>query len=663
MKQFFLSFILLFFVGFSLSGREYKLLSPNGEIKTVINIGDTISYSIFNKDNLIMEPSQLSLSLNNGEVLGVKSKVRSVKTSSVNDSFSTPIYKKASVNDIYNQIEFKFNKGFKIVFRAYDDGVAYRFILDKKEDVIIEEERVEFNFPNNNISYAAYTNVGSYNSFQEQFFCSFENTYQVTNTSKLNSKRLIFLPLLTQAYTGENIVITEADLCDYPGMLLATNDKNFKGVFAPVVKEEKQGGHNNLQQRVVSRESYIAKANGKRNLPWRVIIIANHVKELLNSDMVYKLSQRSKIDDVSWITPGKVAWDWWNNWNIYNVDFVAGINTNTYKYYIDFASKNNIEYVILDEGWATNGKCDLFDVIPQIDLKEIISYGKSKNVGIILWAGYWAYAKDMENVTKHYSEMGVKGFKIDFMDRDDQAMISFLEKAAEICAKYKMIVDFHGTSKPAGLQATWPNVVNFEGVSGLEQLKWSGNPYDQVTYDLQMPFIRMVAGPVDYTQGAMRNATKGNFNPVFSEPMSQGTRCRQLATYIIFDSPLNMLCDSPTNYMKEQECTNFISQVPTVWDETLPLDAQISNYILVAKRKNDIWYVGGITNWFRREIEVDLSFLKGNNYEIELFRDGINANRVACDYKKEIIPLPTDKKLKVTMQPGGGFAAKITIKK
>ena len=439
----------------------------------------------------------------------------------------------------------------------------------------------------------------------------------------------------------------------------ATDKPSLKSVHAPYPKVKQQGGHNRLQMLVKEREDFIAKTKGNRSFPWRVFVVSENDKQLVDCDMVYRLASPSRVSDVSWIKPGKVAWDWWNDWNIYGVDFRAGINNDTYKYYIDFASEHGIEYVILDEGWAVNLEADLLKVIPEIDLPTIVSYAKSKNVDIILWAGFYAFDRDMENVVKHYADMGVKGFKVDFMDRDDQELINFLYRSAETCARYKMLVDFHGICKPTGLQRTYPNVINYEGVNGLEQLKWSPASYDMVTYDVTFPFIRMVAGPVDYTQGAMRNATRANYRPVNSEPMSQGTRCRQLATYVIFESPLNMLCDNPTNYMREKECTEFIANIPTVWNETQVLDAKVSEYIAMARQHDDIWYLGALTNWEPREMELDLSFLGDGDYKLELFKDGINADRAACDYKKEIIPVPADRKLKIKMAPGGGYAAKI----
>ncbi|MDR3181069.1 MAG: glycoside hydrolase family 97 protein, partial [Prevotellaceae bacterium] len=394
--------------------------------------------------------------------------------------------------------------------------------------------------------------------------------------------------------------------------------------------------------------------------PWRALIIAAHDKELINNDMVYRLATPTANMDFSWIKPGKVAWDWWNNWNIYGVDFEAGINNATYKYYIDFAAKYGIEYVILDEGWAVNLQADLFQVIPEINLKELAGYAQSKNVGLILWAGYYAFNRDIEEICRVYSEMGIKGFKVDFMDRDDQIMVDFHRRAAETAAKYKLIIDFHGTYKPTGLQRTYPNVVNFEGVYGLEQLKWGSSEIDQVTYDVTIPFVRMLAGPFDYTQGAMRNANRGNFRTVYTEPMSQGTRCRQLAEYVVFESPLNMLCDSPTNYMKEDQCTRFIAGAPTVWDETVALDGEIGKYAAIARRKGNQWYIGALTNWDARTLQLKLDFVSGAKYQIAIFQDGVNAHRVASDYTFKETTVAKNDALTIDMKPGGGWVAVLT---
>ena len=417
-----------------------------------------------------------------------------------------------------------------------------------------------------------------------------------------------------------------------------------------------------VQEKIDSRKDYIAECQPFEKFPWRVVAVSSSDKELTDSDIVWKLATPAADTDWSWVRPGKVAWDWWNAWNIKGVDFEAGVNNDTYKYYIDFAAANHIEYVILDEGWAVKYANDLNQVVPEIDLEELVAYGRERGVGIILWAGYWPFAKDMENVCRHFSEMGIKGFKVDFMNRDDQPMVDWYRRAAEMCAKYHLLMNFHGAYKPTGLQRTYPNVVNFEGVHGLEQMKWSDPSVDQVTYDVTIPFIRMLAGPMDYTQGAMRNATKKNYKPIRTEPMSQGTRCRQLAEYVVFESPLNMMCDSPTNYMAERECTDFIAAIPTVWDETVALDGKVAEYVVMARRKADTWYVGAMAGWDGREMEIDLGFLPEGEYSMTVFRDGVNAHRIASDYKKVTTDVPSDRKMKIKMAPGGGWAAVITLK-
>lgn len=371
--------------------------------------------------------------------------------------------------------------------------------------------------------------------------------------------------------------------------------------------------------------------------------------------MVYKLASPSRIKDVSWIEPGKVAWDWWNDWNISGVDFRAGINTATYKYYADFAADHSIENILLDEGWAESE--DIMKIVPDIDLEAIIQYAKQKGVGVWLWGGWLPLDKDMDKVLSTYAAMGIKGFKVDFMNRDDQKMVDFYYRLSEKAAEYKLMLDFHGSYKPTGLQRTYPNVVNFEGVLGLENAKWS-NP-DFPLYNATIPFVRMLAGPMDYTPGAMKNANKANFRAVHSAPMSQGTRSHQLALYILYEAPFNMLADNPTNYIKEKESTAFIASVPTVFDETVALAGKISEYAAIARRKGDTWYIGAITNWDEREITLDLSFLPQGEYEAEVFKDGINADREGTDYKREIMKVDANKKMKIKMAPGGGWAARI----
>lgn len=662
-KKLYILFLILAFSCWEIpliAQKQFTLQSPDNKLKVNISVGETVEYSIEHEDDLMLANSPIAMTLSDGLSFGINSRLSGSSTKAVNQKINAPIYKKKEVTDNYNELNLKFKEGFNIIFRAYNDGIAYRFVSNLKKGFEVKNEQVTLNFPSNQKAYIPYVQRVK-ETLEEQFYNSFENTYQHINISQWDKKRLAFLPLVVEGANGKKVCITEADLINYPGMYLynGNNSNTLEGKFAPYPKEIKQGGHNMLQGEVKAFESYIAKCDGVTNFPWRAIIISAEDKELTDNDMVYKLATPNKLTDISWIKPGKVAWDWWNDWNLYNVDFRTGVNNETYKYYIDFASEHGIEYVILDEGWAVNLQADLFQVVPEIDLKELIAYANKKNVGLILWAGYYAFNKDIEGICKHYSEMGIKGFKVDFMDRDDQPMVNFHYRAAEIAARYHMLLDFHGTYKPTGLQRTFPNVINFEGVHGLEQMKWSPESVDQVTYDVTIPFTRMLAGPMDYTQGAMRNASRGNYRPVNSEPMSQGTRCRQLAEYVIFESPLNMLCDNPSNYMREKECTEFIANIPTIWDNTIALNGKIGEYVTIARKKDNTWYVGSLTNWDKRIIELDLSFLGEGNYKAEIFKDGINAHRVGHDYKKEIIDVPTNRKLTISMASAGGYVMKI----
>ena len=644
---------------------NYRVTSPDGHISATVMVGEDIRYSVSRNEQTLIAPSTISMNLSDGTVFGRNDKVRKTVRTSFDETFSTVAYKKAEVRDNYNQILLNF-KEFSLIFRAYNDGVAYRFVsnLDKKKTYEVISEQAEFNFGEDRQAFIPYVNSGA-KTVEGQYFNSFENTYTVQNLSQWRKDRLAFLPLVVAADEGVKILITEADLTNYPGMhVIGTEGSNsLKGTFAPYPKVIEQGGHNRLQGMVMERENFIAKASGDEVFPWRVIMVSTSDSQLAVNDMVWKLSPKQDAGtDYGWVKPGKVAWDWWNDWNLYGVDFKAGINNETYKYYIDFASAHGIAYVILDEGWAVNLQADLFQVIPEIDIQELVDYGKERGVGIILWAGYWAFNRDMEKVCRHYSEMGVKGFKVDFMDRDDQLMVNFHARAAETAARYGLMLDFHGTYKPTGLSRRWPNVVNYEGVHGLEQMKWRPKECDQVTYDVTVPFIRMAAGPMDYTQGAMRNESKSNYRPVYNEPMSQGTRCRQLAEYVVFDSPLNMLCDSPSNYIAEAECTEFIAACPETWDESLGVNGEIGKYITIARRSGDAWYVGALTNWDERALTLDLSFLGEGEWSLDIFQDGPNAEKAARDYVHTTANVPAGRKITAHLAPGGGWAAKITRK-
>lgn len=638
--------------------KDFTLASPNGKLKVTVNVDKTITYEVNFNGQQLLAPSQISMTVGKGEKWGVGSKLTKAISGVRNATIKAQNYKKAVVKDQCNMLLFLF-KGFSLEFRAYDEGVAYRFSGSKKPLNVINEQ-ADMNYASDFESLVPY--VRESGDITKQFHNSFENTYTSTRLSGLKDGQLIFLPYIVKADNGVKIVVSESDVENYPGMFVQKGSKanTLKATFAPFPKTVKQGGHNELEQLVTETENYITVAKPLQQFPWRIISVSADDKDILNNDMVFRLASPSRLADASWVKPGKVAWDWWNDWGLYKVPFKAGINTETYKYYIDFAAKHGIEYVILDEGWAVNKKADLFQVVPEIDLKAIVDYGKQKGVGIILWAGYKAFDRDMERVCKTYSAMGVKGYKVDFINRNDAEVTNFLYKAVETCAKYKQVLDFHGICPPTGLTRTWPNVINFEGVDGQENDKWSTiKQYDQVQYDVTVPFARNFAGPMDYTQGAMLNGTHDTFHPSNSEPMSQGTRCHQLAEYVIFISPLNMLCDSPTHYEAEPECTEFIAGIPTVWDETVPLKSEVGEYVAVARRKGAKWYVGALTNWTPRDLTLDLSPLKVAGKSAIVFKDGVNAEKFAQDYEKTTLTIPADGKVTVHLAPGGGVALEI----
>ena len=663
MKKNFLLLTVALFITVVLYGeKQYSITSPDGRLTAEVTVGEQLTWSLSHDGTPLIEQSQVSLTLQGGEQLGPDARLRHARRQSSDETITSPFWISSQVHNQYNDLLLTFRGDWGITFRLYDDGMAYRFHTSRKGTLTITSEEATFRFTGDRHAWVPYVKRGLGG---DQLQSSFENTYVHTTLSKIDRERLIFLPILTDAAEGKRLLITEADLESYPGMYLSPDEQTLhtlKGLFARLPATVEQGGHNKLQMRVTEREEFIARTSGSRSFPWRVCVVADDDASLAASDMVYRLASPSRLADISWIKPGKVAWDWWNNWNIYGVDFEAGINNDTYKYYIDFAAEHGVAYVILDEGWAVNLQADLMQVIPEIDIPELVTYGSERGVGIILWAGYHAFDRDMEEVCSHYAAMGVKGFKVDFMDRDDQELIDFIYRASETAARYKLLLDFHGIFKPTGLSRTWPNVLNFEGVHGLEQLKWSPESVDMVTYDVTVPFIRMVAGPMDYTQGAMRNASRGNYRPVNSEPMSQGTRCRQLALYVVFNSPINMLCDSPTEYMREPESLEFIASIPTVWDETLPLGGSVGEHVTLARRSGDDWYVGGITGWESRDMSVDLSFLPEGQYEMTLFRDGVNAHRKGSDYNRETRTVSSRETIDLHLAPGGGFAVKLRKK-
>lgn len=658
------SLFLLLTLTLSATARErtLTLASPDGRLVAHITTDDvSVGYYVKLGDTMLLRHSHIDIDFSQGGKAYNALSVRKVSRRTIDETVSSPFTRQASMRNRCNELTLQMKEGLSLVFRAYNEGIAYRFVWEGKPGQV-KKETVDYNFDGDWTATAPYVISFDSSNHEIQYSTSFENHYTTLPLSQLDPRRLCFLPLMVHCDNNVKVCITESSLCDYPGLYLhGTESGLLAGEHAPLPRRVEQGGHNNLQLKVKEREDYIAQMDRTKHFPWRIIMVGT-AEEIAMNNMSYLLGEPSRLDDISWIKSGKVAWDWWNNWNIGNVDFTAGINNDTYKHYIDFASKYGIEYVILDEGWAVNGKADLFQVVPKIDLPMLVNYARERNVGIILWAGYYAFDRDMEHVCRHYSEMGVKGFKVDFMDRDDQLVTDFYRRTAETCAKHHLVVDFHGAFKPAGLNRTFPNVLNFEGVFGLEQMRWAKLEWDQMRYDCQIPFIRQAAGPMDYTQGAMLNGCRNSFHPSWNEPMSQGTRCHQLALYVVLESPLNMLCDSPTNYEKEPEYTRFVAEIPTVWDETRVLQGEVGEYIVTARRKGNTWYIGGITNWTPRDIELDLTPLTPSEptaCQATMYTDGANAHRRGSDYKLTTFHFPLST-LHLHLAPGGGFLLRLT---
>ncbi len=601
--------IVVFLLGSSIlaaKNKDFEVKSPDGAVILKVEAGAKLEWSVQLNGQQIIAPSALSMILEGGEVLGDNAIIKSTSTENINTKFDAINYIKAVIPDNYNQLTINCKGGYGLIFRVYNDAVAYRFFTKKDGEIIVKNEEANFNFTDDDKAFLPY--MWDYRG-GKIFNSSFEALYREINISQFLKDSLAFLPALVDVGNNKKVVILEADLEDYPGMYLNINQtgKGFMGVYAPYPLEAELGGFGGINYIPTKRADYIAKTSGTRNFPWCAIAISQSDKELLNNDIVQKLASPPRITDVSWIAPGQVAWDYWNERNISHVDFKAGLNMPTCKYYIDFAAANKMKYAIIEGAL----EMDLTKMSPKINLPELIDYARQKGVGIITWASWYQATLQMDTVFPLYAKMGLKGFKIDFIDRDDQVAVESLYKIAQKAAEYHLLVDFHGAFKPTGLQRTYPNVVGYEGVKGLENYKWAVE--DQPRYIVSIPYIRMMAGPMDYTPGAMRNANKANFRPINDNPMSQGTRCSQLAMYVMFEAPLQMLADNPTAYLREQECTDFIVKVPTTFDETVPLDGKVGEYAAVARKKGDTWYVGAMTDWDARNFTLDFSFLRSRN--------------------------------------------------
>ena len=650
-----------------LSAKVYTVQSLLGDMVVNINVDKSITWDITKGKTLVLKPSVISLQTDK-QIFGVNPKVRKATVHNY----------KNDDNGGYQQLLLSCN-GYDVEFRVYLNAAAYRIIPKKMINKVVNETS-EYRFAGDYQSFVPYVND---NRGGERWCYSFESYYDEAPLSKMYQDSLAITPLAVCLPEGKKAVVMEADVENYPGMYLlkgtsttasashASSAYSLHAAFPPYPLKEAIGGYNRLNLVPTERANYIAEKVTR--LPWRIVLVTDEDKQLVGNDIAKLLGPKCRIKDTSWIKPGKVAWDWWNNTNITGVDFRAGINTETYKYYVDFAQKNGLEYIIIDEGWSDPENLLIFS--DKMDMAGIINYAKQNGVGVILWSSWRNLIQrgheKMEEIMKYYGDMGVKGFKVDFFDRDDQKAINSVYEVAECAAKHHLLLDLHGM-RPFGVQFAYPNIVNFEGVKGLENSKWEpragdGPLHDQPRYDVTIPFLRALPGCFDYTPGAMMNAVRSQFFGNNDHPMSQGTRVHQMAMYTIFDAPLQMLADSPTKYMQNQECTDFIAQIPTVYDQVVPLDGKLGEYVVVAKRKGARWYIAAMNNWQARDLTVDLSLLikmNETNNKLEklngranIFADGINADREATDYKHTQRQINSDDKLQIHLAPGGGWTA------
>jgi alpha-glucosidase len=627
--------------------RSFSLRSPDGATTISIDAGARVTYRVVHNGRPLLTDSPISISIGS-RVLGRGSSVRESGQREVRDS-TRPVAptKSAVVQDRYNELRIRFSDGAALEWRAYDNGVAYRWMLELPDSVVtISAEEATFNVAGGATAIAG---------MDSSFMTHQEAVYKRVAIDTLRRGRRSLLPLLVALDGGPRIAITESSLEDYAGMYLVAGDsaRSLVGLFPPVALEEV--ARNDRDVAVTRSADYIAKVAGRRALPWRIVMIADEDRQLLENSLAYLLAPASKLADESWIKPGKVSWDWWNANNVRGVSFKSGVNNETYKYYIDFAAKYGLSYIVLDEGWYKLG--DLLSPVAAIDVAALVRYGQKRNVGVILWTTWHTLEDQMIPALDLFQRWGVKGIKVDFMQRDDQRVVNYYWRVAREAAARHLLVDFHGAHKPAGLQRAWPNVLTFEGVHGLENDKWTNDVTP--AHDVTIPFTRMLAGPMDFTPGAMRNAQPNQFRAIFDHPMSMGTRAHQLGMYVVYESPLQMLADDPSEYLREPETMEFLAAVPTVWDETHALAAEVGGYVLIARRRGTEWFVGGMTNSTARTLTLDLSFLGSGSFTLDSWADGINADRNASDYQKETRSVTRADHVEVKLAPGGGYAARI----
>ena len=647
--------------------------SPDGRNELALDTGAPFTVQVKRDGRALCAPSPISLTVKGRAPLGgAAESPKSVEDSTRAGRLRTPIYKRGEIDEAAEVRQVGFGD-WSIELLARNDGVAYRWITEFHGRTTVMDERLDVTAlsPDETV-YSQYGN-GAFRD--DPFQNSWEHPAYQYKVSELTTseKELVQAPVVFPS-KGAAMAVTESDLRDYAGLSFrrAPSDPAvLRAVFAKAPAEVCGGdfgrplvekGERARYVRVTRRADHVAETEGTRSFPWRTFLLADTPAKLVESDIVYALAKPNALGDTSWVKPGKVAWDWWNAMNLSGTGERL-VGTKAYEYFIDFAARNAIEYVIFDEGWSRG--LDIFTYSDEYDVQGLIDRANSKGVGIVLWMAWAQIEGREEKVAAHFAKRGVKGFKVDFIDRDDVDAVRFYERLAQACAKHRLILDLHGACKPTGLQRTYPNILNYEGVYGLEQSKWP-QAHDLVADEATVPFVRMLAGPMDFTPGAMRNFPRDNYQPCFFRPGVVGTRVRQMALVSLYEAPLQMLCDSPTTYERNFECFRFMAQIPTVWDDQVVLGGEFGNWIAIARRKGGVWYLSAINEWkcgangAGQEITVDLGFLGGGEWAVDSFEDGPNADRDPEEYVRRRRTVKAGTPFVLKLMDGGGFTARFT---
>ncbi|WP_197492248.1 glycoside hydrolase family 97 protein [Arachidicoccus ginsenosidimutans] len=626
--------------------KHFSLQSPDKKIKAEITVSDSIVYDVRFNNSLVLNSSGISMTLNKA-VIGKNCSIKNIHTKTVNQTIDFINGKFDKLKDNYNELTIDFDNNYSVIFRAYDEGIAYRFVTNFSDSIKVMHEQADFNIVHPTSAIVAETDN----------YTAWELSYTYPSFSKIPEDKHAITPALFTDKNGTRIVIAESDVLDYPGMYLQKSNNTMQGLWANYPSKTVMGSWGNFVSVVKERAPYIAYTKGSRSFPWRIVMVTNDDKSLLTNELVYKLATPCQLQNTNWIKPGKAAWEWWHDALLPGADIPSGMDNRTtqlYNYYVDFAAKNHLEYMMIDAGWSN--VYDIQKPNPKIDIRAVISHAKSEHVGVFLWCVATSLLKNLDANLDYIKSLGAAGLKVDFFDRDDQLAIASMEQIAKAAAARHLMIDFHGCTKPTGLQRAYPDILNYEAVRGQECDKWdtTANPEHHLTFI----FTRMLGGPLDYTPGGMRNKTKADFKPIGEGlPSVMGTRCHELAMYVVFDQPLAMLCDAPTVYEKYPDVLKFLSIVPTTFDDTKVLAARVGEYALLAKRKGNDWFVGGMTNWTERNLNMDFSFLpKGKTFTAEIYSDTKDDAEDATKYNYKTITVTHETRIPLHFVSGGGMA-------